>query len=87
MVTSPRALVASTVTLDYQFIVNPAYNRDRGPVSVIGARARGVLMNPKASTASFLMGSTLSGDCFKINYGWAMCHTPPTPSPVMSPGF
>ncbi|MFZ0989947.1 MAG: carbohydrate porin, partial [Xanthobacteraceae bacterium] len=31
-------LFASTVTLDYQFIVNPAYNRDRGPVSVIGAR-------------------------------------------------
>ncbi len=29
---------ASTVTLDYQFIVNPAYNRDRGPVSVLGAR-------------------------------------------------
>jgi high affinity Mn2+ porin len=26
------------VTLDYQFIANPAYNRDRGPVSVIGAR-------------------------------------------------
>ncbi len=25
-------------TLDYQFITNPAYNRDRGPVSVIGAR-------------------------------------------------
>jgi high affinity Mn2+ porin len=24
--------------LDYQFITNPAYNRDRGPVSVIGAR-------------------------------------------------
>jgi high affinity Mn2+ porin len=31
-------LFATTVTLDYQFIVNPAYNRDRGPVSVIGAR-------------------------------------------------
>jgi high affinity Mn2+ porin len=31
-------LFASTVMLDYQFIVNPAYNRDRGPVSVIGAR-------------------------------------------------
>jgi high affinity Mn2+ porin len=31
-------LLASTVTLDYQFIVNPAYNRDRGPVSVISAR-------------------------------------------------
>lgn len=25
-------------TLDYQFIVNPAYNRDRGPVSVIALR-------------------------------------------------
>ncbi len=25
-------------TLDYQFIGNPGYNRDRGPVSVIGAR-------------------------------------------------
>ncbi|MGA7806261.1 carbohydrate porin, partial [Bradyrhizobium sp.] len=29
---------ASKVTLDYQLIVNPAYNRDRGPVSVLGAR-------------------------------------------------
>jgi high affinity Mn2+ porin len=28
------------VTFDYQFIANPAYNRDRGPVSVIGARLR-----------------------------------------------
>jgi len=27
-----------TITGDYQFIVNPAYNRDRGPVSVIGLR-------------------------------------------------
>jgi len=26
------------VTLDYQFIVNPGYNRDRGPASVIGIR-------------------------------------------------
>jgi high affinity Mn2+ porin len=26
------------VTLDYQFINNPAYNRDRGPVSVFGIR-------------------------------------------------
>jgi high affinity Mn2+ porin len=31
-------VLASTVTFDYQFIVNPAYNRDRGPVSVLGAR-------------------------------------------------
>jgi high affinity Mn2+ porin len=31
-------LFAATLTLDYQFIVNPAYNRDRGPVSVISAR-------------------------------------------------
>ena len=29
---------AARVTLDYQLIVNPAYNRDRGPVSVLGAR-------------------------------------------------
>ena len=28
------------VTADYQFIVNPGYNRDRGPVSVISARLR-----------------------------------------------
>jgi high affinity Mn2+ porin len=28
------------VTADYQFIVNPAYNRDRGPVSVISIRLR-----------------------------------------------
>jgi high affinity Mn2+ porin len=26
------------VTFDYQFIANPAYNRDRGPVSVFGTR-------------------------------------------------
>ena len=26
------------VTFDYQFINNPAYNRDRGPVSVFGTR-------------------------------------------------
>jgi high affinity Mn2+ porin len=26
------------LTLDYQFIVNPGYNTDRGPVSVLGAR-------------------------------------------------
>jgi high affinity Mn2+ porin len=26
------------VTFDYQFIVNPAYNRDRGPVSLVGTR-------------------------------------------------
>ena len=30
----------SKLTLDYQFIANPAYNRDRGPVSVVGARLR-----------------------------------------------
>ena len=26
------------VTLDYQFVNNPAYNRDRGPVSVVAVR-------------------------------------------------
>jgi high affinity Mn2+ porin len=29
----------ANLTLDYQFINNPAYNRDRGPVSVFGVRA------------------------------------------------
>jgi high affinity Mn2+ porin len=29
---------SAKVTLDYQLIVNPAYNRDRGPVSVLGLR-------------------------------------------------
>jgi high affinity Mn2+ porin len=26
------------VTMDYQFVANPAFNRDRGPVSVFGTR-------------------------------------------------
>jgi high affinity Mn2+ porin len=26
------------ITADYQFIVNPAYNRDRGPVSALAVR-------------------------------------------------
>lgn len=30
-----------TLTLDYQYVANPAYNRDRGPVSVVGARLHG----------------------------------------------
>ena len=29
----------STLTFDYQFIANPAYNSDRGPVSIFSARA------------------------------------------------
>jgi high affinity Mn2+ porin len=29
----------TTVTFDYQFIANPAYNADRGPVSLFTARA------------------------------------------------
>jgi high affinity Mn2+ porin len=33
-------LLSWRATLDYQFIANPAYNRDRGPVSVIGTRLR-----------------------------------------------
>jgi high affinity Mn2+ porin len=31
-------LFSTRVTLDYQLIVNPSYNRDRGPVSVFGLR-------------------------------------------------
>jgi high affinity Mn2+ porin len=28
------------MTLDYQFVTNPGYNRDRGPASIIGTRLR-----------------------------------------------
>jgi high affinity Mn2+ porin len=31
---------SSRLTFDYQFIDHPAYNQDRGPVSVIGTRLR-----------------------------------------------
>ena len=30
-----------TLTADYQYVVNPAYNRDRGPVSILGLRLHG----------------------------------------------
>jgi high affinity Mn2+ porin len=35
------ALRAWRITFDYQFVNNPAYNRDRGPVSVLGIRLHG----------------------------------------------
>lgn len=28
------------VGLNYQFVINPAYNRDRGPASIFGVRMR-----------------------------------------------
>ena len=28
----------TSVSLDYQFVANPAFNQDRGPVSIFGAR-------------------------------------------------
>jgi high affinity Mn2+ porin len=30
-----------SLTLDYQFVDNPGYNADRGPVSVFAARIHG----------------------------------------------
>jgi len=30
----------ATLTLDYQFIANPGYNADRGPVSIFAGRLR-----------------------------------------------
>jgi high affinity Mn2+ porin len=27
-----------TLSFDYQFVTNPAYNRDRGPVSIVATR-------------------------------------------------
>jgi high affinity Mn2+ porin len=32
------ALPYVTLTADYQFVVNPGYNGDRGPVSILGVR-------------------------------------------------
>lgn len=31
-------VVTATLTFDYQFIKNPAYNSDRGPVSIFSGR-------------------------------------------------
>ena len=31
------------LSLDYQFVGHPAYNRDRGPVSIVGLRVHGEL--------------------------------------------
>jgi len=33
-----KAVKFTTVTLDYQFAANPAYNKDRGPVSILSLR-------------------------------------------------
>jgi high affinity Mn2+ porin len=33
-------IFAWRMTFDYQFVANPGYNRDRGPVSIIGTRVR-----------------------------------------------
>jgi high affinity Mn2+ porin len=30
-----------TLTFDYQYMVNPAYNADRGPISFLSARLHG----------------------------------------------
>ena len=35
---SARVVARFFVTLDYQYVENPAYNRDRGPVSILGLR-------------------------------------------------
>jgi high affinity Mn2+ porin len=35
---SARVVARFYATLDYQYVTNPAYNRDRGPVSVLGLR-------------------------------------------------
>jgi high affinity Mn2+ porin len=33
-----QLLKSATLTFDYQFVANPAYNADRGPVSIYSAR-------------------------------------------------
>src|SRR5580704_7296795 len=47
------------LTLDYQLIVNPAYNTDRGPVSVVGA-PRIVLIDTAAAECE--LNASASGD-------------------------
>ena len=37
------ALKSVHLSLDYQFVEHPAYNRDRGPVSALGLRLHGQL--------------------------------------------
>ena len=37
------AVSAVHVTLDYQWAQNPAYNRDRGPVSIFAVRVHAAL--------------------------------------------
>ena len=36
---SYQIIKALTVSLDYQYVMNPGYNRDRGPASLLGLRA------------------------------------------------
>ncbi len=38
---SARLIDHVTLAVDYQYIANPAYNRDRGPVSILGLRIHG----------------------------------------------
>ncbi len=35
---SVHALDHLSLSLDYQYVINPAYNRERGPVSIFGVR-------------------------------------------------
>ncbi len=35
---SLKVVTGLHATIDYQFVQNPAYNRDRGPVSVLALR-------------------------------------------------
>ena len=37
------SISAVHVTLDYQWVQNPAYNRDRGPVSIFAVRVHAEL--------------------------------------------
>jgi high affinity Mn2+ porin len=36
-----RVLQGLTMTFDYQYMVNPAYNADRGPISIFSGRLHG----------------------------------------------
>lgn len=55
-------------TLNYQLITNPAYNRDRGPVSVLGARLRAQFYDKvKAATTLFRPGHLANSALAALN--------------------
>ena len=58
---SLRLVEHVTVSANYQYVVYPAYNRDRGPVSIFAIRVHAYCAN--CSERSRLSRSTARRDC------------------------